>query len=671
MACTLFFGLGCAWYFSLPAQPAPEIVGAILILSLLILWFSRRHILLFFGAALLLAVCCGMAISAFHLWADGGPTLKRTLYSATLSGRVIAIEPQAGRTRIILAPIMIEGMEPENQPRKVRISMPGTPDFGAGDVITVSGRLFPLRPPAVPGDPDFARRLYLDGIGATGFVFGRNYQVTQIATSGFLHGWSDRISDVRHAIMAEVNRAMAPDHASVANALIVGERGDISPKIAEDLRKSGLAHLLAISGLHMGLLCGTVFFFVRLVLAAIPPLALRYPVKKWAACAAMIAGAFYLVLSGGTVPTQRAYVMTGIVLFAVLVDRRAISLRLVALAALVVLIVRPDAILGPSFQLSFAAVVVLVAFYNGIGRRWFTGAADLGPGGRLSRYFLALLITSLLVTAATAPIIVFHFGRISLLGIFANLAAIPLMAFWVMPVMVLAMIAMPFGLASVPLQVMEPGLEALLYLADRVAAQSWGLWYLSRPDGVAIGAMVLTVTWLIIWQNNRMRVISMIPACIAIVLGVLHRQPDILVSGDQKGWAVWMREDQKIIVPKEISDFHHSLWQARYGIDPDHPDRATIHCDSDICRLGSGSKTILIADILTDPFYACRHADIVVNLKADMPVNACAGDRMIIDDDVLWHQGGVAIYDMATTKPWYRTVRQDAGDWPWVIIGGR
>ncbi len=156
----------------------------------------------------------------------------------------------------------------------------------------------------------------------------------------------------------------------IAKALIIGERGEVTPEIAEDLRKSGLAHLLAISGLHMGLLCGTVFFLIRFGFAAVPGIALQYPVKKWAAAIAALAGLIYLGLSGATVPTQRAFIMLLVVWIALLLDRRAISLRLVGVAAVVVLLLRPDAVLGASFQLSFAAVGALVAFYDGPGRRW-------------------------------------------------------------------------------------------------------------------------------------------------------------------------------------------------------------------------------------------------------------------------------------------------------------
>ncbi|MFC3117879.1 ComEC/Rec2 family competence protein [Jhaorihella thermophila] len=222
--------------------------------------------------------------------------------------------------------------------------------------------------------------------------------------------------------------------------MTTGDRSGIPREALDALRGSNLAHLLAISGLHMGLLAGFVFAAVRGCLAAIPPLALRLPLRKVAACVALLVAAAYLALSGGNVATERAFVMTAVVLGAVLVDRRAFSLRAVAVAALIVLVLRPESLLGPGFQMSFAATTALVSVFGAIRDRGWT----LGP--RWLRPALAVALSSAVAGLATAPFGAAHFNTLSRYGLPANLLTVPVMGAVVMPAAVLAACLAPFGL---------------------------------------------------------------------------------------------------------------------------------------------------------------------------------------------------------------------------------
>lgn len=228
------------------------------------------------------------------------------------------------------------------------------------------------------------------------------------------------------------------------------------------MRDAGLAHLLAISGLHIGLVGGLLFFVVRLLLATSETLALRYPIKKWAALAA-VAGSFgYLLVSGGTLPTQRAFLMLSLALLAVLIDRVAISMNLVAWAALVILMLVPESLLSVSFQMSFAAVVGLVAVYETAVLRHARGAGPAGPARRAGLYLGAVLLSTLVAGTATAPFALYHFNRFALYGVLANLIAVPLTALWIMPWAVVAFALMPFGLEAWALAPMGLGIEAVI-----------------------------------------------------------------------------------------------------------------------------------------------------------------------------------------------------------------
>lgn len=678
LSSVLFFGLGCAGYFLLPAriEVVPLLAAVILLCSGF--WICRRRALLAFAFQLAASLATGATVSAIHT--DLGPSNipTKTLYSTEVTGTVLKLEPRNGRIRATIRPSRIEGIDSDQIDWNVRLSFLGDSAFAIGDHIRASARLFPLRPPSVPGDPDFSRNLFFSDIGATGFVFGRQFEVLEHENAKYYNWIWSYVEGVRQSVGAIIRDHLEGEEGGVAKALIIGERGEVTEEIAENLRKSGLAHLLAISGLHMGLLCGTVFFITRFGLAAVPRIALRYPIKKWAAVSAMLAGLVYLGLSGATIPTQRAFVMLLVVWVALLLDRRAISLRLVGVAAIVVLVLRPDAVLGASFQLSFAAVGALVAFYDGPGRRWLDRQGMRPWYERAVFYLLGLLVTGVIVTAVTAPIIGYHFGRISMLGVIANLIAIPVMAFWVMPLIVASLALMPLGLAGIAFALMKPGLSILIATADMVAAQDWGLWYVSGLDMIAVAGLVMIVSWAVIWQERIMTYLVAPFMILVLVVQLNHDEPEILISGDQESWAVYDRHADILNVSAGLNGFQKSLWTGRFGIRPEDAALRIRSCD-DPCAIAVGSaedkKQIIIASRMDDPFYFCRNAKIIVNLQNDMPGSSCkmSGGSKIIDDDVLWWQGGVAmtLTNQSMNGAAIKTVREVAGDWPWIVIGGR
>ena len=289
------------------------------------------------------------------------PVLGERLGPIGIEGRVVRVEAVGRNRRLALDRARIERLDAERIPLRVRIRVPGRePDVTPGAWVRALAILAPPPPPVAPGAFDFQRQSYFRQLGAVGFSLGRPHVLAREAVSGPMV-W---VETVRQAIGARIGRALSGERAAVARALMIGDRGAIPDSVIDALRDSGLAHLLAISGLHIGLVAGIVFFGVRAGLALVPSIALRFPIKKWAAAAAVLAALGYALVAGATVPTQRAFLMIGLVLLAVMVDRRGLTMRSVAMAATVILLFRPESLLGASFQLSFAAVTALIAVYE-------------------------------------------------------------------------------------------------------------------------------------------------------------------------------------------------------------------------------------------------------------------------------------------------------------------
>ena len=283
------------------------------------------------------------------------------------------------------------------------------------------------------------------------------------------------IDAFRRQMHARIRALLPGEIGAIASALVTGIRDEISPEVNEAMRVSGLAHVLSISGLHMVLAVGALFALVRGVLALIPGLALRRPVKKWAALVALAGATGYLILSGAAVPTQRAYIMIAIVLAGVLIDRPALTIRTLAVAAAVLLALEPEAILHPSFQMSFAATLALVALFELLGPS-LAGPPTPGSGilgrfsERIGRWLLLGALTSLAAGLATTAYAAFHFHRLAPFGLIANLLAMPVISFIIMPAALFSVLLMPFGYDALGWQAMGFGIELMLSIARWVAA---------------------------------------------------------------------------------------------------------------------------------------------------------------------------------------------------------
>ena len=517
----VLFAIGIAVYFAAPREPRiPELLGVVGTGVALIAFagggvLARRVILL-----ALAVPCIGFATASIRSHGIAHPVLDRDFYG-TITGRVVDLgRSSAGNPRITLENVVLHGGPPVAM---VRISLTGEeplPRALAGREVMVTARIGPPAGPAEPQGFDFRRLAWFDRLSAVGY--------TDLPVMVRPDDARAPIFRARMAIADGLRARMDEPAAGFAAAILTGDRSSVDQAVLADLRASNLAHLLAISGLHMGLLTAFVFGTVRGGLALVPGIALNYPVKKWGAVAAMLAGAGYLVLSGGSVPTQRAFVMASVVLVAILLDRPAFTLRAVALAAMVILAVRPESLLQAGFQLSFAATAALVAVFEALRRsEWWRDEAR----GWVSRYRapLALLITSSVAGLATAPFGAFHFNQVSQFGLLANLLAVPLMGAVIMPAGVVAGVLAPLGLAGPALWLMQSGIETVLGVAHWVAAMEGATRGVKAGPDWVLALLSLAFVWLILWRGPG-RWLWLPVAMIAAVGWQASARPDVLIS---------------------------------------------------------------------------------------------------------------------------------------------
>jgi competence protein ComEC len=399
----VFVGVGVGIYFWLTVEP-PFWLGplavALTMPAAVVAYRRQRGVIPALVAA---AIALGFAAALFQAWWVAAPILVHKLSAVAVEGRVVAVDPQPEGTRLVLEPRHIDRLDGAQLPARIRVKLRrDESDLLPGEWIKLRATLLPPPAPAMPGAYDFQRRAYFDRLGAVGYALGAPEKIAAPADGG-VSFWRHGVEAVRAAVTERVRAALPGPTGAIAAALITGQTHAIPPADAGAFRDAGLAHILVIAGLHMGMVAAAVFFAVRAGLALIPAIALRYPTKKWAAAAALAVTFLYLLLSGATVSSRRAFVMTGLVLLAVLVDRLSLSARAIAYAAFVILLLTPEAAAGPSFQMSFAAVAGLIAFYEAMRGKigeWHAGA---GPVRRFALYLLGIAFTTVISTLATMP----------------------------------------------------------------------------------------------------------------------------------------------------------------------------------------------------------------------------------------------------------------------------
>lgn len=666
-------GAGIVGYFARSTEPARAVLLLPPLVALLLLAL-RRHPAWAWPAALGLMITTGYAVAAWH--ASGLPApLMLPGKAVIVTGSVETVQTLPQGLRVTLSGVMLdEG--PGTLPRDIRLRLRKDDPLhpSPGDRLRVRALLRAPSAPAYPGAWDFQRDAYFSGLGGSGFAIGSAERLQE----------ADRapvFATLRASMEQRVAIALPGSVGAIAAALITGGQSAIAPDAMAAMRDSGLAHLLSVSGLHIAIVMGLGFGVARCAIAFWPWLALRHDGRLLAAPAALLLGLGYLALTGFQVPMQRSFASAALMTLAVLLGRRVFSMRALALGAVAVMLIQPAAVLGPSFQMSFAAVMALVAGAEATAG-WMTRWRRSAEWWRRPLLILmGSVLTSVLATLATLPFGLFHFGRIQLYGVVANMLAVPVTSFLIMPAALAAAALMPLHLESWPLAVMGWGVEVVLWVARTVA--SWpGAALLARPmPAWALAMTSFGMIWLCLWRS-RWRCLGLPLIATGLCASFWTAPPDVLVSADAR--LIAFRTDGAVVLHRAsgASNFIRDSWLRGWGEDEAEPysdktagDDALLPCAGLICRFQprEGSRAALLlkpartrrgetAPPVTAAPACGQEAAVLISPE---PIRGRCEGIPVVDRFSVWRNGSHAIW----LEPGGARILSDRewrGDRPWV-----
>lgn len=571
-------GLGAVYYFGLVREPywIELTIPAFLFGWLLVL--LRDMLICRVGLVLIISFITGMAAAKLETQRYA-TTMLGSAVSTVMTARIVSLEQEAeedgkaGRWRIVADVLATEKPHLRYAPQRLRLSARDLPALSeTGSVLKGAVRLRAHGGPVRSGQYDFAFHGFFRGHGGNGFYLGTPEIIDiDIASEPQDKSWQSRveaiIGQLRALIGGRIMQALNGEEGAVAAALISGQRAGISEATNEALRIAGLAHILSISGLHLALAAGIVMVSVRGLAGLFPSLSLYYPVKKIAALISLFSSGFYLALSGADVAAQRSFIMLAVMLCAVIMDRKALTLRNLAIAALFSILVTPHEILGPSFQMSYSATGALIAGFAWVKLRKRQNPEkterQTGLFHTVWRWLIGIIATSLLAGTASGLYAAFHFNNMAPLGMLGNALALPVISVLIMPFAVITLLLMPLGLEWLPLQVMGKGIELVKWIAHFVAGLSPDLipGLLPAPvlllwTAAMLSAMILT---------SHLRLISLVFVGAGFVSLVATDLPDIIVSEDARLVAVRQNNILYVNRPRPAA-FTTDNWRKAYKI---------------------------------------------------------------------------------------------------------
>lgn len=518
-------GLGVLAFFALPFEPSLRPALALAVFALVVAASLFRRSRLARWLSLLPALAClGFTSAVWQAQRLGDHLLDEPVYNATVTGTVQNVLWRTDGPRFVLGNIQSDGEDRLLAIQTVQIKWRGL-EAGTTSGRTMLGQqvswrvtLLPVRGAIVPGGFDFRRQAFFRGLSAYGYSLAPPKILSSVAPP--------RTENWRQIMRERFIRGLRGDASGLATALVVGLRGDLSERAEAEIRAAGLAHILAISGLHIGMVTGALFFLVRLLGAWVPAVSLRLPMHRIAALCALLGALAYFTISGGSVPTQRATIVVALAMGAILLSRRPFSLRSVGFAALLVLVLQPSTLVTASFQMSFAAVIGLIVAFRFADRRKSGG--QRAPRRALG-YFIGVSVSSLIATATTGIFALYHFQQLSLLGIIANLVAVPLTALWIMPLLMIAALLTPLGLEEPALWLAQFGLDGLLWLAGFVAQFDSGL--LTTRDWPPLSLLLASLgLWLGALLVRPFIILAALPLMASVVWAMSAALPHVIAD---------------------------------------------------------------------------------------------------------------------------------------------
>ena len=637
-------------------------------------WIARARPFALGLSLALAALFAGFLAMSLRTARVAAPVLDR-IRIVDLQGYVEEVDFRPIGARMVVAVVSADGMPPEKAPRRVRVTTRKTPDIAAGDFVAMKARLLPPSHAALPGGYDFARDAFFAGVGAVGSTLGPIQRVSAPGDASWRQRFGAAIDQARNRLAQRVNAIIGGDEGVIAAAMVTGKRDFLSNDAKDLIREAGIFHIITISGVQMTLVAGIFFIVSRRLLALSPTLALKYPIKKWAAGVAMAGSLLYDIATGSRVGTERALVMTLIVLGAVIMDRRALTMRNLAFAVLAVVAIEPEAILGVSFQLSFAAVAALVAVMEARLAGFESDPDPFVPqrgraatGGLLVDLFhkpLGLLVATACATGATASFMAYHFHDLSPYVLIGNPLTLTVIEFFAVPGALLGAALYPLGLDAPVWLYVGAGIKLILWAARFIADAPGSTLHLRAFAPYALPFLALAVMSATIWRTWTFRA-SAIPFAIVGLIGATHGpRYDVIVapSGDEA--AVRNADGGLQIVGKRFNAFAAEQWLTADGDgrdpatarDPDAP------CDRLGCvaALPEGQSLSIVVDRMAFD-EDCGRAEVIVS-SLSAPADCRA--KFVLDEKALARLGAVGLSwsdDKGFTMASDRSTLQDR---PW------
>ena len=608
----LAFGFGCLLYFQWPDEPRQ------LTSILLVVTFSVAYWLVNDGAwrpVLLLALMASLGF----VWSQIRTTdldhvlLKRVMAETQLTGHVRTAEKRLRGSQFMVEVIDVKGLAQKHTPKHIRLygKQADVAHLKPACHVVLQARLIPLSKALIPNGYDARFAAHFRQEGARGFI----RQIEQV-TCPDQPSFAARLQHWRLRLAAHIEDKTSPEARGIAIALVTGLRGQIPPAHRESLRASGLAHMLAISGMHMVLMTGSVFGFFRLLAACFPRLNQFYDVRMACALMAVLAGFGYLLISGNNIATQRAFIMMSLVFLALMLGRHALTLRNVAIATFIVLALAPESVVLVSFQMSFAAVLALVAFYERFGRNYWAAPVTV----RLSRfaywrrrtwlYFITLLLTSIIAGAATGYIGAYHFNMLPIHALQANLLAMPIFALVIMPMALLALVLSLFHLEDLAFALMSWGIEMVVAVSDYLSNQGEAVIYIAQSPPSALALFTIGLLSLCL-LTQKWRLLGLVPLLISFWLLGRADLPDIVVYGYGQHVAARQTNGEYRVLSRSPNQYVVENWLKYFGMRPE-PDNYTEKCVTGLCVMESAVGTIILIADKTRLTEACSRGQVVV-----------------------------------------------------------
>ncbi|MBR1904623.1 MAG: ComEC/Rec2 family competence protein [Alphaproteobacteria bacterium] len=600
MTVPFLFALGISLYFCFPTSPSPWWTVGIIEVWLLLFYLCRYKNLhwLFIGGLIIIAGFANIQARTIYQFSHTDIIKnKQTLY---IKGQIENItRNENNKLRLLLN--HTSGYD-ESFKGKFRLTTNMQNDFKIGDCVELVATVFSPRPLPVLNGFKLDRKYFYEGLSASGYA---NSEIFKIKCPAKTKPFINNLNSFRHKFADFINTALPRNIADVVQAVLIGEKSGISEQINDNYRNSGLAHFLSVSGLHLGTIAGLIFFLIRFILALIPPIVLRFDIKKIAAVFAVIFSAIYLLISGMATPAERAFIMTTVVFIGIIFDRQAISMRMVSFAALVLLIVAPQALISVSFQMSFAAVYALTAFYEVYSAKiafWLHSSNFIL---KIFYYLSGIVICDFVASIATMPFSLYHFQRVAVYTSLGNLLAGPLIGLWLMPTILLCLAAIPFGAVLYPLKLLGTGIALLNNITAWVSNLPHSVWHCDTLSFWGFMLIICGGYWLCIWQRSW-RKWGILPIVVGFLsIFIPNKQPEIIIAPQAESIAI-KQNDKYVMLQFKRNNFLIKIWQEHFNLqkhyikttnDIKDLNLSQIKCDEALCTYKNKLRFDLTGDV--------------------------------------------------------------------------